>query len=44
MASPYPDLAKNMKFVDPVYTIDNYDKWSKSYKDVVTNQAGGQAR
>ncbi|HEY4317880.1 MAG TPA: extracellular solute-binding protein [Herbaspirillum sp.] len=44
VASPYPELAKTMKFVDPVYTVDNYEKWSKSYRDVVTNQAGGKAK
>jgi iron(III) transport system substrate-binding protein len=37
--SPYPELAKTMKYVDPVYTVDNFTKWTKSYNDVVTNQA-----
>jgi iron(III) transport system substrate-binding protein len=44
VASPYPELAKTMKFVDPGYTVDNSAKWTKSYSDVVTNQAGGQAK
>lgn len=32
--SPYP--AMNLKVVDPVYFLDNFNKWSKSYEDVVT--------
>jgi iron(III) transport system substrate-binding protein len=39
VASPYPELAKTLKYVDPVYTVDNFTKWTKSYQDVVTNQA-----
>ncbi|MDB5776261.1 MAG: fbpA 4 [Herbaspirillum sp.] len=39
VANPYPDLQDNIKFVDPVYTVDNFDKWSKSYQDVVTKRA-----
>jgi iron(III) transport system substrate-binding protein len=37
--TPYPTLANKMKFVDPVYTVDNFTKWTKSYNEVVTNQA-----
>jgi iron(III) transport system substrate-binding protein len=39
IVSPYPELAKAMKYVDPGYTVDNVAKWTKSYNDVVTNQA-----
>ena len=36
--NPYPEIAKSMKFVDPVYTVDNVVRWTKSYTEVVTNQ------
>ena len=35
--TPYPDL--RLKVVDPVYTIDTFDAWTKSYEDVVTKRA-----
>ena len=35
--TPYPNL--RMKIVDPVYTIDTFDAWTKSYQDVVTKGA-----
>lgn len=35
--SPYPDL--KLHVVDPDYTVDNFDKWSKAFEDTVTKQA-----
>ncbi len=35
--TPYPDM--RIKIVDPVYTIDTFDAWTKSYEDVVTKHA-----
>ncbi|MFM9997342.1 MAG: ABC transporter substrate-binding protein [Burkholderiaceae bacterium] len=37
VASPYPDL--KLDVVDPVATMENFDKWSKAFEDTVTKQA-----
>jgi iron(III) transport system substrate-binding protein len=34
--SIYPKL--NVKLIDPVFSVDTYDKWNKSYEDVVTKR------
>jgi iron(III) transport system substrate-binding protein len=34
--SIYPKL--NLKLIDPVFSVDTYDKWNKSYEDVVTKR------
>ena len=30
-----------IKIVDPVITLDQMDKWNKSYQDIVLKRAGG---
>lgn len=35
--SQYPNL--RLKIVDPVYAVDHYEKWTKSFEDGVTKQA-----
>ena len=35
--SIYPKL--NVKLIDPVFSVDTYEKWNKSYEDVVTKRA-----
>ena len=35
--SSYPKL--KLKVIDPVYTVDNFAVWTKSYEDVVTKRA-----
>ena len=37
VTSPYPGL--RLKIVDPAYAVDHYEKWTKSFADVVTKQA-----
>jgi iron(III) transport system substrate-binding protein len=35
--TPYPNL--RTKIVDPAYAVDNADRWTKSFEDVVTRRA-----
>ena len=38
---PSPLKSIRLKIVDPVLTLDQMDKWNKSYQDIVLKRAGG---
>ena len=38
---PSPLKSIRLKMVDPVLTLDQMDKWNKSYQDIVLKRAGG---